>query len=684
MDDLVQRNTALQHEADIELARRSLSGCLMHFVLLLVIVFFTPYFHDHPKVIWTVGGVLFALGAERFWLASVFPINYWKDPAIWRMAFRGGTLAAAITWGAFCACTVKIYGTDWITWFVLLVTTGIAAGASASLSPDFGLYVIYSFMLLGPTALWGMVQGTFQERAMAVVVTLYLAYLLLQGREQTGAYWHAMHAGSMLKAKTAELEERSAYLKAMIEGSPLAIVVLGTDHRVQICNEAFEKMFLYSRQEAIGRPVDELLATEETLSEMTQLTRRAEAGNRIHEITVRKRKDGSTLDVELYGVPLSVDDKLVGLVGLYQDITYRKQAEEKLQEANQKLARWVKVLEKGSTEISLLSEMGNWLQSCQSTEEAYPIIGSTVQRLFPNYSGALCVMSASKNLLDTVCTWRDMSSAERVFAPPDCWALRRGKAYRSDGSGSTPACRHLHAAKRETFCLPLMAQGDALGILCLEASEAPADRDAPSSSLATEAQQRLASVLGEQIGLALANLKLRDTLRNQSVRDPLTGLFNRRYFEESLEREMSRATRNKSSMALLMLDIDHFKQFNDTFGHQAGDTLLREVGELLKTGTRGQDVACRYGGEEFAIILSDAEPGGAVQRAEKLRQQVKQMNVQHAGQVLGIVSVSIGVAMYPMHGPGIEDMIRFADEALYRSKSEGRDRVMIAPSLVAK
>ena len=144
--------------------------------------------------------------------------------------------------------------------------------------------------------------------------------------------------------------------------------------------------------------------------------------------------------------------------------------------------------------------------------------------------------------------------------------------------------------------------------------------------------------------------------------------------EESLEREFSRANRSKTSVAILMMDLDHFKRFNDTFGHQAGDTLLRALGDLLKRNTRGQDIACRYGGEEFVLVLTDSNLAGALQRAEILRQQVKQLNVEYAGQLLGAISVSIGVAIYPDHGTTMGDVLRASDQALYCAKREGRDR----------
>ena len=193
-----------------------------------------------------------------------------------------------------------------------------------------------------------------------------------------------------------------------------------------------------------------------------------------------------------------------------------------------------------------------------------------------------------------------------------------------------------------------------------------------------EALARQAAAVGERISLALANLRLREVLRSQSIRDPLTGLFNRRHMEESLEREVHRAARNEECVTLLMLDIDHFKQFNDTFGHQAGDTLLRALGDFLSQRTRGQDVACRYGGEEFVLILAGATAEDGCKRAELLRQELKQLTVQHAGQVLGRISVSIGISAFPGHVATAEELLRAADQALYRAKAEGRDRVVVA------
>ena len=282
-------------------------------------------------------------------------------------------------------------------------------------------------------------------------------------------------------------------------------------------------------------------------------------------------------------------------------------------------------------------------------------------------------------MVEAVATWGDTLATEKTFAPDDCWALRRGKIHRVSDATSPLRCAHVSGSPAGGYlCVPLLAHGETLGVLCLgRPSQSPTPSlGSPEDPMGALARQ--ASAVGERISLALANLRLRDVLRSQSIRDPLTVLFNRRYMEESLEREVRRAVRNDECVTLLMLDIDRFKQFNDTFGHQAGDTLLRALGDFLSQRTRGQDVACRYGGEEFVLILAGATADDGCKRAEFLRAELKQLTVQHARQVLGRITLSIGISAFPGHGATAEELLRAADQALYRAKAEGRDRVAVA------
>ncbi len=175
-----------------------------------------------------------------------------------------------------------------------------------------------------------------------------------------------------------------------------------------------------------------------------------------------------------------------------------------------------------------------------------------------------------------------------------------------------------------------------------------------------------------------ALLKSEALLREQSVRDHLTGVFNRRYMEETLERELLRATRKGLSVGIIMLDVDYFKRFNDTYGHAAGDVILRELGSLLLKHVRGEDIPSRYGGDEFIIVLPDASQDVTRKRAELICKAVKQIHFQFEGQTLEMVTFSLGVAVFPEHGSTSATILKAADDALYRAKHEGRSRLVAA------
>ncbi|MBC6478438.1 MAG: diguanylate cyclase [Hormoscilla sp. GM7CHS1pb] len=326
-------------------------------------------------------------------------------------------------------------------------------------------------------------------------------------------------------------------------------------------------------------------------------------------------------------------------------------------------------LKQANEEITLLGKMIDLLQACYSREEADTTIHKLVQQLFPEGSGVLYRLNASGNLLEEAISWGDQPTSKLLFPPHDCWALRCSRKHLFQDAKIDLSCPHCSPGRaHESFCLPLMAQRETLGMLYL--SSQPGQL--------TKAKQQLAVTLADHIALAISNLKLRETLKNQSIRDPLTGLFNRRYLEEFLERELLRSQRHQQPLAAIAIDADRFKRFNDTFGHDAGDAVLRALAMCLEKNIRGSDIACRYGGEEFTLILPEASLDDTRKRAEQLRRQVKLLNVQHLGQPLGKITVSMGVACFPEHGLTAEALIRAADEALYRAKKAGRDRVVAA------
>jgi diguanylate cyclase (GGDEF)-like protein len=217
--------------------------------------------------------------------------------------------------------------------------------------------------------------------------------------------------------------------------------------------------------------------------------------------------------------------------------------------------------------------------------------------------------------------------------------------------------------------MPVQGQGQVLALLHL--ALAVAGRGTPT---ATQSERRLRA-LTDRLGPALANLKLRDTLRVLALNDPLTGLYNRRYLEDALNRELHRAERSKKPFSIIMIDIDHFKRFNDTFGHDAGDFVLNAIARALVKNVRPTDVVCRYGGEELAVVLAETDLQHGLERAEKLRVTIRETNLTHLGQTLPGPSASFGVATYPQHGTSAAEVLKAADQALYRAKQSGRDRV---------
>jgi diguanylate cyclase (GGDEF)-like protein len=345
------------------------------------------------------------------------------------------------------------------------------------------------------------------------------------------------------------------------------------------------------------------------------------------------------------------------------EIAKHEQLEKALAESRSTLASQVDRLNQRNQEAQLLNEVGDMLQACLTTEEAYPIISMHAPQLLPGSAGAFYVHDAQQNLYSSLAEWGEEPPTAAAFKAEDCWALRRGKVHAVAGASPT-SCRHATGETGGSMCIPLSASGKSIGLMHVTGYR--------------EDGLAFAVSVAEHIGLALSNLMLRSDLRQLSIHDPLTGLFNRRYMEETFEIEIRRAERTERPIGVIMLDIDHFKTFNDRFGHAAGDELLRTLGALVRARLRAGDIACRYGGEEFVLILPDASGDAAVQRAEDIRQKVQGLEVRYLDTPLGQVTVSLGVATWPGNGRAMAEIMSAADAALYRAKGEGRNRVITA------
>ncbi len=489
------------------------------------------------------------------------------------------------------------------------------------------------------------------------------------------------HLGkSLAQQRRAEidLQEAKQTLGAYIKASPLAIMTLDPQGCVRLWNPAAESIFGWRSSEVVGQPPPFL--AENPSPEFQDLYSRGLKGEPVRGGGECRDRNSMVMDFSFSMFPFyGPQDELTGIMAVLEDVTERRQMEEELFKANEKLKVWVYEFSRRNRDITLLNEMGDLLQACNTLEEAYAGVGQYMPLMFPEGSGALFVHQEKREVLEAVVHWGDSPPGATEFAPDECWALRKGQEHLVQDPASGLLCAHLAGtAAARYLCVPIITHSENLGLLLLLKRSQESSLEEPLS----ETKKRLASTAAKQIALSLANLKLRNFLMLQATHDPLTGLFNRRYMEDTLEREIRRVQRKQAPLGIIMVDLDHFKRFNDSFGHEAGDTLLQAVGIFLQSNIRQEDIACRYGGEEFILILPEASQEITRVRAERLRQGVENLQVEYHGQSIGPVTVSLGVAIFPDHGKDGEALIRAADTALYRSKQGGRNRVMIAGEVV--
>ncbi len=351
-------------------------------------------------------------------------------------------------------------------------------------------------------------------------------------------------------------------------------------------------------------------------------------------------------------------------------------AVEVMLEVNEKLSSYVDALEQRNRELERLRGLGTLLQSCLTVEEAHAVIARTVPKLFFTESGAVYLFGSPPQALVPVAAWGDYVPAGNFLPWPAGWALVQERSYSGDGRRSPVLCSDGKQSGQDIyFCVPMVAQRETLGLLHVRLNGNLPKQNRDDRQRAIQYKRRLAVTTAETIAMFLASIKLRENLYHQSIHDPLTGLLNRRPMYEFLEKEILRTTRKKQPLGVIMIDIDHFKTVNDTYGHGAGDAVLREFGLFSQKHIRGGDFACRYGGEEFLLVLTEASLENVKQRAEQFRKEARLLGVHYRGRLLDPITLSLGVAVYPEHGQTAQELLLAADGALYQAKADGRDRI---------
>lgn len=462
-------------------------------------------------------------------------------------------------------------------------------------------------------------------------------------------------------------------LRKIIENSSDMIAAYDANYKLIIFNEAYQREF----KNLFGKTLEKDCNINDVLTQIADeqkifAQRWFESLQKFDQIQLLEFNDAvNQLSYESNSSTILDDNNnLSGIVHSVRNITNRIQDHKKLQESHRELELNMVELQKKNTQISYLVEMSDVMLACSSQEELCLVMSRFSQRLMPYAQGYLFVMHPSRNYLEISTHWGKPFKQNTTFAPDQCWAIRLGRVHHVSITREELLCEHIDPSLHDTasLCVPLMAKNDIYGMLYIES-----DND---KLLLSDENRLVINAFAELTALALANIRLRDNLNYQSIRDPLTGLYNRRYLEDFLLKELFQAERDNSSFAVLMLDLDHFKKINDTNGHDAGDMALKEFSKILVSDIRSGDIASRYGGEEFIAILHNIDKEAARARAESIREAVSLISIKYGAHQVNVLTVSIGIAMYPSDETSVEKLIEAADKALYNAKNTGRNKVI--------
>jgi diguanylate cyclase (GGDEF)-like protein/PAS domain S-box-containing protein len=448
--------------------------------------------------------------------------------------------------------------------------------------------------------------------------------------------------------------------KVVLENMRDGVLVVDKDDRIIDLNAAAANLF-GKKSDLLGRKLDTLFQPSSGISVNFMNT---EAGHM--EFLENTPSGFHWLDVSFSPITNSRGET-GGYAIIVRDVTKNKMSQAELELANMELYKHVDELKKINLQMQLLHEMSSQLQACDLLEDTYPIIVEYLQLLLPNLQGALYIHSTENINMEQVCSWNNSQEMKIAIENSECLALIKGNPYRADND-ILMTCEHIERKEGWNYtCIPLQVQGQNFGLIsCFY-----------PRNLLNDNKLYLARIITNEVVLALTNLKMRMNLKEQSIHDPLTGLFNRRYMEEILQLEMAQAKRMKHKLSVIMVDIDHYKEINDQYGHPMGDQVLSQVSKLLQENIRSGDIACRYGGDEFILILPGADLTVAVERAELIRHMVKKVKFKIINEGERI-TLSLGVATFPGHGSTLETLVSAADHALYRAKQEGRDQAIAA------
>jgi len=636
----------------------STTTSLIMFSLVFITIFQTN--HSSQLLFWFGCVVLITL----FRLGLIYIFHYHRRSNQFHLnIFLIGVAISALLWG-FADSYFMPQGDLLRQMIIVIIIAGITAGSIQTLYSSFISCAIYTTLVMVPLIIWLFIQDKFDYSILGICMVLYLVFLLMTSRRSASLLESKLKLSYENVNLIEDLAENNLNLqksyhslldseerfRSLMQNSPTGTAISDLNGHFVDVNDALCHFFGYTRQELLKKNFQDLTYPKDLPYEMKLFHDLIQGKISYYQIDKRHiHKDGHLIWTLLTATGLkSASGKIEQTTGLLQDISERKQHER---------------------EQSLIIKISEVLQICASCNEVYSKLGLIAQELIPEFSGVLAIKNDENQMMEIVSQWGKDKLIKKQFPFSDCYGLRNERIIIGDDDKQNLLCPHYLAYPRGGYiCNPLIVHDKILGCLYFYSDSKPVIR---------KNIKNITSIFGDIVKITITNIKLRELLEDQSTHDPLTGLYNRRYLNEILPHELQRIMRNKGKLCIAMLDLDLFKNFNDSYGHEAGDEVLKFIGLHLRERFRGSDLACRFGGEEFIVVLVDVDVAIAFDRLQNIREEIKQAKVFFQNKLLPSITISIGISEAPKNGYVQDDIIRAADDALYVAKRMGRNRVEI-------
>ncbi|WP_238583797.1 sensor domain-containing diguanylate cyclase [Legionella brunensis] len=609
-------------------------------------------------------------------LRGLFLFHYYRrkkqdglfHPTFWKKYFIVNNLQSGILWTL--GGLLFLYVDDplhRIAIFVYLI--GLLAAPAAKLLTMHSAYIAFMIPIWLLLIFLSVSITPSLSFTLLMATLLYVAVVIYGMRDANQFLMRSIYLEIYSSNLLSDLRRSEESFRNTIENAPIGMAIVSPKGKCIHANRTLQEILGYSDEELRNQNMLEITYLDDVPMTQDAMNKLLQGELRISHMEKRfVRKDGSII-WGMVSASLIRDEQgePINFIIQMKDVSDRIQNEEKMRQLNEKTMETLNELKLLEHDESLLNKLNRSLQICITAEEAYPRINLIAQDLFPDLSGGLSIYNKTINQMETVVVWGREQLLPNIFLPIDCFSIREATTHVVDDPNKSVPCSHYKTSPQGGYmALPLMVQNELIGVIHLLA---------PKDKKLTQHQQDMANSFGNIVKLAIANINLRVSLSELSLHDPLTNLYNRRYLNDILSRELIRIAREKGTLCVAMLDIDNFKKFNDNYSHLAGDELLKAIGKLLNDSFRESDISVRFGGEEFVVVLLNTTLNNAMNKMEELREKIKNISIYFKGNPLTNITISIGVAEAIKHGASIEEIIKSADHALYAAKQAGKDNV---------